>query len=282
MSPQPGGRDDVAQEADRVALPATGRVLLYLAGVLGIAVFIIGLVGNLGVGISALVAVIIALVIVVAFLWNGRDYLIGAALTARNGEDAARQDASASKAEAIRLTPFEGRVAEQSRDLDALRQQNTALTDSLNQAQAENERLRARAVGAESQVATLTGETQRLGTELTAERNNTARAPYLPELRPTVEVKGFGVLSAKTVQVKVENVGRGNALNVQVSALLVSPGRPDRLIPLGVIPILTPRQVHYSVVGDMNQLAGVTRVEGRLWYESQFGPCRPMAHRVAL
>jgi len=282
MAAVPSAPNDLGHEADRAALPATGHVLLYLAGVLAIVAFIIGYISNLGTLVSFLVAAIIALALILVFLWNGREYLVGAARTAREGEETARRDATASRSEADRLRPFESRFADQTKELDGLRTENKALTSSLNQAQAEKEQFRVRAERAEANATQLGQDVQRLGAEILAERNSTARAPFLPELRPSVEVKGFGILGPKTVQVKTENIGRGNALNIRVSALLVTTGRPDRQVEVDFIPALTPREFHYSVVGDLNQLAGVEVVEGQLQYESQFGPCRPMASRTAL
>lgn len=277
VSPQ-----SVGVEADRAALERTGRALLILAAGVAIVGFVLGYTAQLGILASVLIAIALGLSIVVIFFWTGRAYLIGAARDARSAEDVARQDASVNRVEADRLRPFESMAKTQTAELADLRADVQRLKESLSQAQAENERLRIRADSVESRARTLELNNQALNLELTNERNSTARAPFMPELSPRVELSGLGILGPRSIRIRTENIGRGNALRIQVSALLINTGRPDQLVQVEYIPTLVPRHHHYSVVGDVNQLAGVTAVEAQLQYESQFGRCPPIGVRTVL
>lgn len=316
--------DRSGRDAPRNSVAGTGRGLLFVAAALVALGLVVGLVANLGILISGLLGAVLGLEMVALHFWLGRGELVKAATEARGAEELARRDAAESRFEADRLSPFESRATDQTRELEAIRGEQGALLRSLAGLRTEIASLRTRAETAESQVAAetrsleelrsrrdaaqrsltdaqaeiarlqsltaaadsqssfLVREVQQLNVELNAERNATARAPFLPELRPTVEVEESGGPGPPRFAIKVENLGRGNARNVQVSWLLGGAGQLDRLIQGEVVPLLAPGESHLTKVGGLDELAGAQWLEAQLHYESQFGPCDPVVSRRAL
>lgn len=274
------GSSSIAGESSRKAFEGTYRILEWVAVLATIGFLIYALVSGQPAAVLVLSVLLAISLVLVLYLSLSRIALIERAATALRSAAAAQKESEALRLDSGRLKETEAILEARTKGFSELTAKFDALQSTATKLDQENAALKNELVGVKAERDRLQTSTQELTRAVQSERDSTQRAPYLPQLRPTVELVGFGILTSKTVRIKTENIGPGNARNIHVNALVGGPGRSDRLISVEFVPAMAHRERHYSVVGSLNDLPGVTFVEAQLYYESQFGACVPMGHRI--
>jgi hypothetical protein len=270
------------QEADRKALESVGRGLEYLAAVVLVVAFVGGYLAKFPLAEAILVALVLGLAVFVLFLWYSRSHLIDTAVASGRAEEASLRKNAELESELTRLRPLEPRLKENEVRLAQLSAGHEALRKSADQLKQENDSLRQRATSAESAFGEADARARQLETNLRAEKNSTARAPYMPEIDVEIRVVGFGILSSKTVQAVVTNVGRGNATGVQTSVRSGDANQHVVPTPRDFSTTLRPGERRTVSLGTLEDFQGRTWVEAIVEYGSQFGPRPPVGVRETL
>lgn len=269
-----------------IAVPVVGAIV-------GIAVFLAGLL----LAEAVLIGLVIVFVLLAALLWYVRDGLLVRLGTAQSTVAATtRQNTdlqnSLSRLEGVEIQRRElqtqleaktGQLAERDERVSLLEREKAKLSEEAARLRAETEALQAtndalqtRVAGSEASVARLTGENARLLQGLHDEQVSTARAPHMPAIDVSHYTTGFGILSAKSVHIRVRNVGRGNALNVQVSTASGRGPVQGAVSPRDFWPVITPTEPRDLVIGDLDDFGGDTWIRVVVAFDSQFGPCGPV------
>lgn len=155
-------------------------------------------------------------------------------------------------------TELTGNLATVTRERDGL-QHRTAALDA-EKAMAEQDLLRAQADNA------------RLAAALDTERLSTARADRLPLIRPSIEIVPAGWFKPKNVQVTVENIGKGNATEVQVTGGPGSGVAPVPTTSINYYPSMKPGEKLSTVIGTADDFQDVEWVGANVAYSGPFGP----------
>lgn len=174
-------------------------------------------------------------------------------------EKTAEVAAAGAKAAAL-----EGERAKLTGDLAALGKERDDLVQKLAAAEAGK-------AAAESAVAAYRSQLSVAQTAISTEKTSTERASLQPLIRPSIEIVPGGFLKPKVVRVVVENVGQGNAIDVQVSGGGGSGTAPLPVNGITYYPAVRPGERLNVVVGTINDFAAVEWFGVQVSYSGPFG-----------
>lgn len=255
----------------------SAKVLYFLLGAIAVAVasWAVSHVASLPPTESIPIGVIVGLVFFSFSLWFSRQSLSARLASAdRSGAESLRKIADLQRElEVCRPAALELKNLQS--EYSALRVDHEAAKAKNTQVESDYARLVQRTTAVEGQNATLNEQVRRLEVELRAERESTARAPFMPEIDLTFQLVGVGFLGwrGKNVNATFVNVGKGNALRVQVATRIYTAGQTTAWKDTDFLQVMKPSQQRTLSLGSVDAF---DRVEVQIKYESTFSPRDPV------
>lgn len=264
-------------EAER---PATVQIAIQslsrVGAIAAIVATVVGIVGGLvlyyagqSVLVAMLIGVVAVLLIIAAFL-----AFYGSGVTDRL-QGALRESGALSSQNASLqrdLGARDGAIQALTADKNALSQQLETQTAELERAKAAVQQVTQNLQQTQQQLQSHAARLQQAEVALQEEQVSSARAPFMPELDVTLQTTGFGILTPKTVLIRLTNVGSGNAVRVNVSVALNRPNAHGPLQARDFVQVIPPGHSRDIRIVNMRELAGFASIRGVVNYDSQFGP----------
>lgn len=156
-------------------------------------------------------------------------------------------------------------------DKDDLQRRMEDLVEKHSQLAMERADLFARHEAAQRQVEQLSRAAEGLKAEVRSEQESTARAQMQPLIRPSLDFPSGGWFRAKRVVIRVENIGTGNAKEVEVAGISGPRDDSKEAQHVNYYPALKPGEQEETDIGSVDEFASRQWIDVVVKYRGEFG-----------